>query len=62
MVGVGGLGGEGGNGLVLEGDQTPPFVVQEGSNFDWLGCKKIDKSSLHYEKQKMCKYFFYSSI
>ena len=29
-------GGQGGNGLPLEGDTTHPFVLQEGSNCDWL--------------------------
>ena len=35
-------GGQGDNDLLL-GDPTHPFVVQEGSNCDWLWCKQMYK-------------------
>ena len=39
-------GGHGENGLLLEGDATHPFVVQESRHCDRLGCTQIDRSSL----------------
>ena len=43
---------QGYNDLLLEGGPIYPFVVQEGSNFNWLWCKQLEKPSLHYEEEK----------